>query len=80
MEYTGEVPGLMAGIEYDSVVITLDSRFYYNEETYLCASGDNADILLTLLYEGISRAREKLCLVVTGHEELFGRILQIRQN
>lgn len=80
MDHTDEVPGLMAGIEYDSVVITLDSRFYYNEETYLCASGDNADALLTLLYEGISRAREKLCLVVIGHEELFGRILQIRQN
>ena len=43
-------------------------------------SRNSADALLTLLYEGISRAREKLCLVVIGHEELFGRILQIRQN
>jgi hypothetical protein len=35
--------------------------------------------VLNLLYEGISRTRERLCIVVLGNEKLFDNILSIRE-
>ena len=53
----------------------------------MCADGTCADVMcaegtkgaaIPLLYEGLSRAREKLCLIVVENRELFSQILAIR--
>lgn len=63
--------------EFDRVLMVLDSRFYYDETLRLCADS-SADMALPLLYEGLSRAKEKLCLLVVGNKTLFEQLLAIR--
>ena len=70
----------IVGLEFDSVVMCLDTRFCYNEEQHLKARGEDAEEALRLLYEGISRTREKLCLIVMENEALFAQILSIREQ
>ena len=55
----------------------LDRRFYYDESLHLCADGEKG-AAIPPLYEGLSRAREKLCLLITENETLFRQILAIR--
>ena len=69
--------GAIISQEYDKVLMVLDSRFYYDENQRLCASGEQ-DAAIPPLYEGLSRAREKLCLVIVGNRELFSQVLAIR--
>lgn len=63
--------------EFDKVLMVLDSRFYYDETLRLCADSP-ADMGLPLLYEGLSRAKERLCLLVVGNKTLFEQLLAIR--
>lgn len=70
----------IVGLEFESVVMAIDTRFYYNEEHHLKAHGEDAEEALRLLYEGISRTREKLCLLVLENEALFAQILSIREQ
>lgn len=63
--------------EFDKVLMVLDSRFYYDETLRLCADSP-ADMALPLLYEGLSRAKERLCLLVVGNKTLFEQLLAIR--
>lgn len=63
--------------EYCRVIMVLDRSVHYDESLHLCAApGD--DRLIRLLYEGLSRTRENLCLVIEDNPELFKRILAIR--
>jgi hypothetical protein len=70
----------IVGLEFDSIAMLLDTRFYYDEEQHLQAYGQQAEEALRVLYEGISRTREKLCLLVMENEALFGEILSIREQ
>ena len=63
--------------EYERVLMILDKRFYYDDSMHLCADGKKG-AAIPPLYEGLSRAREKLCLLITGNEKLFRQILEIR--
>lgn len=63
------------GEEYENVLVTLDRNYYYNESMHLCAKGKHS---LLPLYEGLSRTRERLCLLITGNEKLFSQILSLR--
>lgn len=65
--------------EYDRVVVVLDESYYYDGALRLCVRG-GSDTPIRLLYEGLSRTREKLCLIVKGNPELFSRILEARLN
>ena len=65
--------------EYERVLMVLDKRFYYDESLHLCADGKKG-AAIPPLYEGLSRAREKLCLLITGNETLFRQILAIRTH
>ena len=65
--------------EFERVLMVLDKRFYYDESMHLCADGKKG-AAIPPLYEGLSRAREKLCLLVTGNETLFRQILAIRTH
>ena len=70
----------IVGLEFDCVMLILDDRFYYNEEKHLKARGKDSEEALNLLYEGISRTREKLCLLVYHDKKLFSEILSLRER
>ena len=70
------------GQEFDQVVMLLDQSFFYNEEGRLeGVPRPDPDILYpNLFYQGISRVREKLALIVLGNQPLFDRISAILQK
>ena len=82
-EDTGLCEGLgeeeIVGNEFDCILLIMDGRFYYDKEKHLRCAGEAAGKALNLLYEGISRTRERLCIVVLGNEKLFDNILSIRE-
>ena len=63
--------------EYDRVLMVLDENFYYDEEQHLRCR-ENEEEALRLLYEGLSRTRENLCLLVCADKPLFEKILAIK--
>jgi len=63
--------------EYASVLIVLDENYFYDDSIHLRVRNEE-DTALQLLYEGLSRTREKLCLIVKSNPPLFTAILQIR--
>ena len=65
--------------EFDKVLMVMDRRFYYDDDLRLCARGEK-EAAITPLYEGLSRARENLCLVIVGNRELYSQILSIRMQ
>ncbi|MGN1165715.1 MAG: DNA/RNA helicase domain-containing protein [Lachnospiraceae bacterium] len=70
------------GQEFDNVLIMLDHNFRYNQEGRLQGKiHPNPDYLFyKLFYQGVSRAREKLCILVVENEELFSHILSIKSD
>ena len=70
----------IVGLEIDRTAIILDERFYYDDDNRLQARGEQGEDALTVLYEGISRTREKLCLLVEGNEELLSQVMSIRKQ
>ena len=69
----------IVGNEFDNIALILDKRFYYDSDKRLQCRGEAAEDALNLLYEGISRTRERLCILVLEDEELFDRILGVRE-
>ena len=70
------------GREYDKVVMLMDSSFYYDENGYLkgVPEPDPDYIYPNLFYQGITRVREKLSLVVLDAPVLLRNILGIIGN
>lgn len=70
-----------AGMEFDNVIITLTSHFRYNEDGVLQGNAHpNPDYsYYRLLFQSVSRTRERLCIVVIGDETLFAKVLSIQQ-
>ena len=67
------------GKDFDKVVMLIDKTFYYDEKGKLQAD-ENLDteyIYTQLFYQGITRAKEKLALVVVENKELLDKISQI---
>lgn len=70
------------GQEFDNVIIMMDDNFRYGEDGKLQGKRHpNPDyIFYKLLYQGVSRPREKLCIVVIGNMPLFEKILAIKSE
>ena len=68
------------GQEFDNVIISMDNNFRYNEEGRLQGKvHPNPDyIFYQLWFQGVSRAREKLCILIIGNEKLFDSILEVK--
>ena len=68
------------GQEFERVIITLDHRFRYNEEGKLQGKNHpNPDYIYDrVFFQGVSRTREKLCIVVIGNLDLFQHIIYIK--
>ena len=67
------------GQEFDNVVMLLDQTFAYDENNILRAKyHPNPDYLYRqLLFQGLSRVREKLAVVVLDNPDLFEKVLGI---
>ena len=67
------------GQEFDKVVMLLDSSFYYDEDGNLQGiPHPNPNYLYpNLFYQGVTRVREELALIVVNAPELFERIASI---
>ncbi len=75
--YGGEMNTHKAiGQEFSDVVMILDDTFYYDGEGILKARAHpNPDYIYEqLLYQGVTRTREKLCLIVVDNFELFSHV------
>lgn len=68
------------GQEFDNVIFSMDNNFIYNAEGRLQGRvHPNPDyIFYKLWYQGVSRTREKLCILVIENKELFSNILSIK--
>ncbi len=68
------------GREYPRVVMIIDETFYYDGKSYLRHGNDDADTqAVRNLFRGLSRAKEKIAVVVKGNEEVFSRLMSILQ-
>ena len=69
------------GQEFDRVMMVMDQNFYYNPDGKLRAfSHPNPDYLYTkLLFQGLTRVREQLCILVVDNPKLFAGVLSILQ-
>lgn len=69
----------VVGQEFDKVVVILDNNFRYSEEGILQAKQHpNPDYLFAnLFYQNITRAREKLAVVIYNNPDMFSKILDI---
>lgn len=67
------------GQEFDNVLMLMDEAFYYDEDGILCAkTHPNPDYLYEkLFYQGITRVREKIALVIIDNITLFKQIVSI---
>lgn len=68
------------GQEFDNVIVVLDNNFRYSDDGILQGrEHPNPDYLFPrLFYQNISRAREKLCIIVLGNLDLFTKLLGIK--
>lgn len=79
--YAGNVNShQVIGQEFDNVVIILDKNFRYSESGDLEArEHPNPDYLFPkLFYQNITRAREKLCIIVLDNMKIFHTLLKIK--
>ncbi len=67
------------GQEFDKVVMLLDSSFYYDENgTLQGIPHPNPDYLYpNLFYQGVTRVREQLALIIVNAPELFRQVASI---
>ncbi len=70
------------GQEFDNVLMLLDNSFYYDDSGILQGvEHPNPDYLYpNLFYQGITRVREKIALVIVKAPTLFEKIVSIFQN
>ena len=68
--------------DFDNVLILMDNRFYYDEEGRLHGPIhlNSETLFYKLMFQDISKARSKLCVLVVGNYELFLRISSIKYN
>ena len=62
------------GQEFDNVLIVIDSTFYYDENQKLCAHDNAVFLYAHMLYQALTRARDKLVCIITD-EELFQQLM-----
>ena len=68
------------GQEFDKVVIVIDNNFRYDENGELEGKEHpNPNyIFARLFYQNITRAREKLCIIVLNNELVFSSLIKIK--
>ncbi|MBR2121992.1 MAG: DUF2075 domain-containing protein [Lachnospiraceae bacterium] len=72
-------PRSVFGMEFDRVVMLMDSTFYYDEDGKLCGIPEpDPDLIYpNLFFQGVTRVREKLAVVIMKAPELFDKVVSI---
>ncbi len=67
------------GQEFDNIIMYMDENFYYDKQGFLHAhTHPHKNYLYTnLLFQGVTRVREKLCLVVINNLPLFNNLISL---
>ncbi len=70
------------GQELEKVTVAVDGSFRYTSSGILTAERPEGSSFLPerVLYQNISRCREKLCLIVTGNDRLFRRVCTVLRD
>lgn len=70
------------GQEFDNVIFSMDNNFKYSEDGHLRGRiHPNPDyIFYKLWFQGVSRARERLFILIIGNEPLFNNILKVKMQ
>lgn len=70
------------GQEFDNVIFSMDENFRYSEDGRLQGRiHPNPDyIFYRLWYQGVSRARERLCILVIKNKKLFATLLSVKNG
>jgi len=65
------------GQEFDNVIMYMDENFYYDGQGFLRSHAHPHQnyIYTNLLFQGVTRVKEKLCLVIIGNRQLFHILL-----
>jgi hypothetical protein len=68
-----ETPHEIIGQEFDDVLVYMGPNFYYDDKGLLCARNlnNNPYDFLSMLYQTMTRARNRLEIVVIGNPEIF---------
>lgn len=67
--------------EYDNVVMLVDDTFFYDEHGYLRhRSGITGDRRVRNLFHGLSRAKQRIALIIISNPEVFEAVLSIVQR
>lgn len=67
----------VVGKDYENVLMVIDSNYFYNNQKLSSYNSKKNDYLyLKILYQGLSRTREKLVLIVYRNQKLFKEILK----
>lgn len=70
------------GQEFDKIIILVDNNFYYDSKKELKGKEHpNGDYLFeNLLYQNITRVKEKLCIIVLNNKDVFEKLIEIKEK
>ncbi len=66
--------------EFDKIVMLVDDTFFYDEEGYLRSKNGGNDRRVRNLFHGLSRAKERIAIVVRNNRRVFDVLLYILQG
>ena len=66
----------VVGKDYENVLMVIDDKFFYEKGILKSYNSKENDYLyLKILYQGLSRTREKITLIIFQNKKLFKEIL-----
>ena len=70
------------GQEFDKVITLIDDNFEYDSNRKLQAKEHPYKNFLfrDMLYQNLTRVREKLCIIVFNNKDVFERLIEIKEN
>jgi len=69
------------GQEFDKVAMFIDYNFYYEDGMLNCKTHPNPDYIYNkLLYQGVTRVREKLAIIVLDNLDVYEKLVKIAIN
>ena len=77
---TTVVAHTVIGQEFDNVIVMMDENFYYEDRKLKSKAHPNWNYLYhQMLFQEVTRVREKLAIVVIGNPDVFSHLIKIKQ-
>lgn len=71
----------VVGQEFDNILMIINEDFYYRDNNLISRDHPNPNYLYTkLLFQGLTRVREKLAIIVLNNETIYEKIINILNN